>query len=459
MADLSDVLDTVQREVKRFGDDVTALERSLKRDLADVRDMAEKAGRAAVSNPEIKKDLDAITAGIAEKHAALQAQVKSMEDGATSVASRMDDLERKLNRGRLSGGPGSDDEFKAAHQFFATKAAIRKELKPGDKLSDAAVNVDEYKAYDAAFSHAISNRQGEHGLSSDERKAMSVGSDPDGGYLVPSATSNRIMTIVRESSPLRRLATIENISGPDLKIPIDEDEADAGWVGETEGRPETGTPKGGTQTIPAYELYAQPKATQQFIEDAGIDVAAWLGRKVGEKFARVEATSFFLGNGVKKPRGILTYPAGTTRGTIEQIVSGGATSIAFDGIINLITALKGPYKTGAAFMMKRTTVGAVMLLKDTTGQYLWRPNNQVGQPSLLLGYPVEEAEDQPAVAAGALAMSFGDFKAAYTILDRLGISVLVDPYTAKPFVSYYTRKRVGGDVTNFEALKLMKIST
>lgn len=458
MPELKDVLDDVQREVKKFGDDVGQLKTSMERDLKEVRDLAEKAGKNAGDGTQLKKDIEALTAGVAEKHDAIEAKVKEIMTKAEEGAKQMVEVERKLNRLRLSGGPAGDDELKAAREFAEIKAALNKTLKPGERLPDDQINAEEFKAYEAAFNRAISSRQGEDGLSPEQRKDMSVGSDPDGGYLVTPAISARTMTIIRESSPIREIATVETISTSELEIPVDEDEAEAQWAGETQSRAKTGTPQVGKQTIVANELYAFPMATQKFIEDAGIDVGAWLGRKVGEKFGRTEATAFVVGNGVNKPRGFLTYPSGTSRGQIEQIISGAATAVSFDGLINLITALKAGYKANANFLMKRTTVGAVMLLKDGNNQYLWRPNNQAGQPSLLLGYPVREAEDMATVAAGSLSIAFGDFRAGYTIVDRRGMSVLVDPYTAKPFVGYYTRRRVGGDVTNFEAIKLQKIA-
>jgi HK97 family phage major capsid protein len=458
MPELKDVLDDVQREVKKFGDDVGNLKTSMEKDLKEVRELAEKAGKSAGDGTQLKKDIEALTAGVAEKHAAIEAQVKEIMIKAEEGAKQMIDVEKKLNRLRLSGGSGGDDELKDARAFAQIKSVLHKELKSGERLSDEAVNLEEFKAYEDAFRRAVSNRQGEDGLSADERKAMSVGSDPDGGYLVVPAVSARTMTIIRESSPIREIATVETIATSELEIPVDEDEAGAYWAGETSARSESGTPQIGKQTIVAHEMVAFPKATQKFIEDAGIDVAAWIGRKVGEKFGRAEATAFVIGTGMNMPRGFLTYPAGTSRGKIEQIISGAATTLTFDGLINLTTALKGFYKANANFLMKRTAVGAVMLLKDGNGQYLWRPNVQAGQPSLLLGYQVREAEDMSDVGAGNLAVAFGDFRAGYTIVDRMGMSVLVDPYTAKPFVGYYTRRRVGGDVTNFEAIKLQKVA-
>jgi HK97 family phage major capsid protein len=254
------------------------------------------------------------------------------------------------------------------------------------------------------------------------------------------------------------MATVENISTDAIEYPVDDDEAGANWVGETESRPATSTPQVGVQRIPVHEMYAFPMVTQKLLEDASVDVEAWLARKIGAKFGRLEATAFVSGNGVKKPRGFLTYPNGTTRGSIEQIVSGNATALTADGLINLIMSIKEPYSANAAFLMRRAAVGSVMLFKDGNGQYIWRPGLEMGRPSSLLGYPIREAADMPAIGAGALAVAFGDWRTAYTIVDRLGITTLRDPYTAKPFVGFYTRKRVGGDVTNFEAIKLQVVS-
>jgi HK97 family phage major capsid protein len=230
-------------------------------------------------------------------------------------------------------------------------------------------------------------------------------------------------------------------------------------VGETDPRPVTGTPQVGTLRIPVFEMYAQPQATQKLLEDAAIDVTAWLSNKISERFGRVEATAFCSGSGMGQPRGFLTYPNGNTLpGTIQQIHSGNATGLTTDGLINLMISLKEPYVPRALFLMQRATVGSVMLLKDGDGQYIWRAGLDGGKPSVLLGSPVMQAADMQSVGANGLAVAFGDFRQAYTIVDRLGITTLRDPFTAKPFVLFYTRRRLGGDVVNFEALKLLIIA-
>jgi len=210
-------------------------------------------------------------------------------------------------------------------------------------------------------------------------------------------------------------------------------------------------------------MAAKPKASQKLLDDAFVNVEAWLAEKVGEKFARTEATAFVSGDGVNKPRGILTYTAGDGFEMIEQIVSGAAADISAantaDGLINLVMSLKAPYKAGAAFLMERATVKAVRKLKDTQGQYFWQPSLTAGNPDMIMGFPVYEADDMETIGANALPIAFGNFKVGYQIVDRFGIRTLRDPYSAKPYVEFYTTKRVGGGVKNFEAIKLLKCST
>jgi len=277
--------------------------------------------------------------------------------------------------------------------------------------------------------------------------------------MVPTERSARVIKKVYETSALRSFATVETISGKELVIPRDEGEFGYGWIGETEAPTETTTSQFGESKIAVHEMYAEPRATQQMLEDAGFDIEGWIDRKVGEKFGRVEAAAFFTGTGVNKPRGLLTYAAGTSGATIEQIASGAAAAVTADGLYNLVFSLKDYYTANARFMMKRTTVRDVLKLKDSDGQYMWQMGDiKAGVPATLLGYPVTRAEDMPTVEASALAIAFGDFAEAYTIVDRLGITLLRDNLTAKPYVKFYNRRRVGGAVVNFEAVKIQKIA-
>jgi HK97 family phage major capsid protein len=316
-------------------------------------------------------------------------------------------------------------------------------------------------AYKAAFDKFL--RKGEEIMSVDERKSLSVGTDPDGGYVVNPDLSGRIVMKVFESSPMRAYASIQVISSDALEGLFDLNEASSGWVGEEDSRPETGTPALGKWRIPVHELYAKPKATQKLLDDASINMEAWLASKVAEKFARDEANAFVVGNGSNKPRGFLTYASGTTLpGTIEQFPTGASAALASapdggDALINALYGLKQQYRANATWFMNRSTTRLVRRAKDSDGAYIWSPGIQAGQPATLLGYPVAAFEDMPDPAASSLSIAVGDMREAYQIVDRLGIRTLRDPYSAKPYVEFYTTKRVGGDVVNFEAIKLIRL--
>jgi HK97 family phage major capsid protein len=326
--------------------------------------------------------------------------------------------------------------------------------------SFGAADMDGYKA---AFDTFV--RKGEEVMGVEERKALSVGADPDGGYVVNPDLSGRIVMKVFESSPMRAYASVQVISSDALEGLFDLNEASSGWVGETDSRAETNTPQLGKWRIPTYELYAKPKATQKLLDDASINMEAWLASKVAEKFARDEANAFVVGNGVNKPRGFLTYGSGTTLpGTIEQFPSGvnGALAATPDGgdvLINALYGLKQQYRANATWFMNRASTRLVRKAKDSNGSYIWVPGIAAGQPASLLGYPVAAFEDMPDPATNSLSIAVGDMREAYQIVDRLGIRTLRDPYSAKPYVEFYTTKRVGGDVVNFESIKLVKLGS
>ena len=292
-----------------------------------------------------------------------------------------------------------------------------------------------------------------------QSKSLSVGNDQDGGYLVTPAMSDKIVDTVASASAMRALASIETISTDTLEILEVTSEADAGWTAEAAPRVDTDTPQLAKRAIAVHELYAQPKATQKLVDDAAIDVEQWLADKVADIFIKKENEAFISGDGVNRPRGILTYPGGTAQGQIEQVSSGSAGAVTADGLVNLYYSLKESYASRASFLMHRATLQAVRLLKEsTTNQYIWQPGLSAGTPDTLLGVPVVLASDMPTPATDSLSIAVGDFEAAYQIVDRVGIRVLRDPFTDKPFIKFYTTKRVGGDVVNFDALKLQVLS-
>lgn len=297
------------------------------------------------------------------------------------------------------------------------------------------------------------------GLEALQTKALSVGSDPDGGYLVTPSMSSKIVQSIFETSPMRQLASIETISSDSLELIDDHDQAAAGWTAETATISETSSPTLAKRNIPTHELYAQPKATQKLVDDAAIDIESWLSHKIADIFSRKENTAFISGTGVGQPRGILTYAAGTNWGQIQQVGSGSSATVTPDSLITLFYSLKDAYTRRASFLMNRTIVQSVRLLKQaTTNQYLWQPGLAAGTPDTLLGVPVYMAADMPVAASGSLSVAVGDFQSAYQIVDRHGIRILRDPFTEKPFVKFYATKRTGGDVINFEAVKILKLA-
>jgi HK97 family phage major capsid protein len=297
------------------------------------------------------------------------------------------------------------------------------------------------------------------GLEHLQTKTLSGGIDADGGFLVTNAMSERIVRIVNESSPLRQLASVETISSDTLDIIEDPQEMGASWVSEMGARADTATPDVGKHSIAVHEMFAQPKATQRLVDDSSIDIEQWVAEKVGDRFARLESTAFITGTGSGQPQGILSYPAGTAWGQIQQINSGTSAVVTGDSLIRLFYALKDEYARRATFLMNRSVVQSVRLLKGTTNdQYLWQPGLAAGAPETLLGVPVVHAADMPVAAASSLSVAVGDFRSGYLIVDRTGVRILRDPFTDKPFIKFYTTKRVGGEVVNYEAIKLLRLA-
>jgi HK97 family phage major capsid protein/HK97 family phage prohead protease len=321
------------------------------------------------------------------------------------------------------------------------------------------VSLETAKEHKAAFVNYVRK-----GVESDlfflEKKALATTTDADGGYLVTPYMNDQLAKTIFESSPMRKLASVVNISSEAFEVIQDADEADASWAAsETASVSDYDTPQVGKITIAVHELVAQPKATQKLIDDSSIDIEQWLTEKLVEVFTRKENSAFVTGDGSGKPKGILAYTAGTGSDEVEQINSGTSAVVTTDALIKLYYALKDEYASRATFLMNRATIQQVRLLKEsTTGQYIWQPGLVAGTPDTLLGVPVMAASDMPVPAANSLSVAVADFARAYQIVDRTGVRILRDPYTNKPFVKFYTTKRVGGGVVNFEAIKLLKLA-
>ena len=302
-----------------------------------------------------------------------------------------------------------------------------------------------------------------------QTKDISIGSANDGGVAVPEVIAQRIEQELVEISPMRSVVRVQSVGTSDYKELVDVRGTTSGWVGETAARPTTNTP-GLQEVIPTMgELYAEPRATQVSLEDIFFDVEAWLTGSVTTEFAFREGVAVVSGTGANQPTGFLagtpTAQADGVRafGTLQYIPTGVAADFAADPnagdtFIDTVYSLKAGYRQNASWMMSKLTLAAVRKFKDSDGQYLWQPAMAAGQPATLLGYPVVEAEAMPGVAADAFPVAFGDFQKGYLMVDRVGVSMLRDPYTEKPYVKFYTRKRVGGIVHMSEAIKLIRIA-
>ncbi|QYX58116.1 phage major capsid protein [Roseovarius sp. SCSIO 43702] len=310
----------------------------------------------------------------------------------------------------------------------------------------------------------------EEGLRELEMKAaLRTDSDPDGGYVVPDQMEQTIDRVLGTVSAMRSIASVMSVSAASYKKLVNQGGAGAGWVGERQARPDTATPTLAELSFPAMEIYANPAATQTLLDDARVDIAAWLAEEVSTAFAEAEGAAFISGDGVNQPRGLLSYDtvanASQSWGKIGYTASGVAAALTdsshngVDALIDLIYSIKQGYRQNARFLMNKSLQATVRKLKSKTEElYLWQPPVQAGQPATLLGYPITDDDNMPDVAAGAFPVAFGDFRRGYLIVDRFGVRVLRDPYTNKPYVHFYTTKRVGGGVQNFEAIKLLKIA-
>lgn len=405
-------------------DELKKLLESLQKTFADFK--AENDKR--LSEIEAKGMADPL---LSEKVDKINAEVSRLDE----VRKRLDTIEAAVNRSAYS--PGSqEDPVKAEHRKVWNK--FMRTGRDGDGLQDL-----ERQVY-ASLKTFIGE---------------------DGGLAIPEELDRNILTLLRDASPMRQVCTVVTVGGADYKMLVDVAGVSSGWVGETAARPETDTPQ--LKEISPYmgEVYANPASTQRMLDDAFFDVEGWLTRSVQTEFAEQEGDAFTNGDGVLKAKGFLSYPTAITTdatrafGTLQRIHSGVAAALGSpDKFIDMIYALKSGHRSGAVWQMAGLTVAEIRKLKDGDGNYLWRPGLEAGQPSSLLAYEVVENEDMPAIGAGNHAIAFGNFKRGYFIVDRIGIRVLRDNLTNKPYVHFYTTKRVGGFLVDSNAIKLMRIA-
>ncbi len=367
---------------------------------------------------------------------------------------------------RMSSDVVTDDKLKRLDKAMdEQKRAVDELILKGRRPERGGTAAPTRAAYEhkAAFDAYV--RRGESsGLADLEAKALSIGSNPDGGYLVPAEVETSVMQSVKEISPIRAIAGNRQISSAVYKKPFSTTGFGTGWVGETAARPETTTSTLAELSFPAMELYAMPAATAAILDDAAVNIDEWIADEVRSAFAEQEGNAFVLGNGVNKPKGFLDYTkvadASWTWGNIGYKATGVAgafpASNASDVLIDLIYTLKSGFRANAHWVMRRATQATIRKLKDADGNYLWQPASGPSGSPTLMGFPIAEAEDMPAIATDAYALAFGDFSRGYLVVDRMGLRVLRDPYSAKPYVLFYTTKRVGGGVQDFSAIKLLK---
>jgi HK97 family phage major capsid protein len=296
-----------------------------------------------------------------------------------------------------------------------------------------------------------------------EGKALGTSVAADGGYLVDPQTADTIKGTLSSTASIRAIANVVNVDATSFDVLVDRTEMGAGWATEASAVTETATPQIDRITIPLHELSALPKASQRLLDDSAFDIEGWLAGRIADKFARSEASAFVNGDGIDKPRGLLTYPSVDNDvwvwGNLGYVVTGVDGAIADgDPIVELVYSLGAEYRANATFVMNSKTAGTIRKLKDNDGRFLWSDGLAAGEPARLMGYAVLIAEDMPDVASDATAIAFGDFGAGYTVAERPDLRVLRDPFSAKPHVLFYATKRVGGAVSDFAAIKLLKFA-
>lgn len=407
-------------------------------ELSDIKDLIEQQGRAF---EEFKRANDA--------------RIEAMEKRGFAPA----DLEEKVDKINAELGRLSAEIKSASDKLNVVETRMHR---PGVSGDVDPVKEEHRKAFARYF------RKGdESGLHEIEQKALMIGSDPDGGYLVPDEVESTVDRVLAKTVAMRRIAQVRVIGAAAYRKPVVISGAAYGWIGETENSAETGIPRVSELEFVPGKIYAEPWATNDMLEDAMIDIESWLVDETTISFAEGENEAFIFGDGVKKPRGLLSYPtvanASYTWGSIGYVPSGASGDFAStnpsDRLFDLVHALKRGYRNGASWLMTDMTLSRIRKFKDGQGNYLWQPGLQAGVADMLLGYPVETDDMMPEIAANSLSIAFGNFRRAYLIVDRRGVAVIRDNVTRKGYTKFHTTRRVGGGVQNFEAVKLMKFAT
>jgi len=449
----SEVTEEILKEIKSLGDNTEKNYAELNKSVHIIQDDVKRneEGLKAIDTSKISKLAEDITL----RQEALD---KTNQENEAKLNTRFDKLEvflKKMPTGDVGTGNISDLEKESIE--LQKCIMVAKGHMVNIHTEKAIVpNIEALKEHNEAANAFL--RVGKENMGPDQVRALLAGSDADGGITVPQAMSSRIITRLFESDPIRSLAASERITSDSLDVMIDAEDTGAEWQSETIITTNQDTPTFKKLNIPVHELATRPLATQRLLEDSGMNIEQWLANKVADRFGRTESAAFVSGDGTGKPRGFLSYDSGTGFGEIEQVNMGAAAAITADGFSEIKYSLIEQYLNRGTWLMNRSTVLAALLLKDGTGQYIWRRGLSDKEPSTILGLPMRMSTSMPTIAANSLSVVLADFKEAYMIVDRLGITIQRDPFTKKPFIEFYTRKRVGGGATNTLAMKIGKIA-
>jgi len=428
-----------------------------------LNEISTKLDKVNTMNTEYAKSVEDLNI----KSSNIEIELKSVKDDLVKKDEVITALEKKLNDPSKSFNENENEDLKLYKKGFETY------LKKGKIISEDLAKKGLTSIFGETIDLEIKSDEG-NGFIMDikslnlEQKTMRVGVQTDGGYLTRPELSTTPITRIFETSPIRELASSQLIGSSELELIMDDDEASSGgWVGEEETRGDTNTPKVGKLTIQVKDQFAQPKATQKLLDDGIINVETWLAEKINEIITRTENTAFVNGTGDKSPKGILTYSAWASAGTyerdkLEYVKSGTNGVIKADTLMEIQDSLLDAYQANAVWIINRTAFTKIKQLKDGEGNYLLNTTGMKdGFAPMLLGKPIVFASDMPKATAfttGTKAIIYGDIRAGYQIVDRQGINVLRDPFTSKPYVKFYTTKRTGGAVKNFQAIKVYQLS-
>lgn len=373
--------------------------------------------------------------------------------------------------GAMRAVTGFVSDFKGFQADIQTKLQQTEErLTMLDRKSNSAIRTPLAGATDAGAPHQKAfnayvrsgDDDGLRGLEV-EAKGLSSAVNSDGGYLVDPQTSDTVKSTLNATASIRAIASVVNVEATSYDVLIDHSDVDTGWATESGSVSEGATPSIDRISIQLHELSALPKASQRLLDDSAFDIEGWLAGRIADKFARAEAAAFVNGDGIDKPKGFLAHTTVDNEvwawGNLGYVPTGIDADVTPEAIIDVVYALGAEYRANGTFVMNSKTAGLVRKLKDNDGRFMWSDGLAAGQPATLMGYPVVVAEDMPDVSTGANAIAFGDFAAGYTVAERPDLRILRDPFSAKPHVLFYATKRVGGDVSDFAAIKLLKFAT